>query len=1386
MENKDKAQLHKELESVRRQLSECKASEADKQEQISALLQNQERFNRFIEDFPDPIISYSLDGYIIYVNHKAEEITGYLRDELIGRSITDPLLVSETYLPLIQASLNGKTRATSTAPFELEGISKSGSTFILEVVVVPLSIKGEAEIFVIARDITRKILDNRKSVQLESILRAIRSANTSSDAKKNRELVLQNACDELVSVHHYDNSWIVLFDDNNNLLAGVASGIGHEFKSIIKQIKSGRPPKCVKSTLHHAKVAVIDNPLMDCCDCPLSMLYYEKGCMSIRFKYNNNYGVIVTSLKSDLLHDKEEHAFLIEVAQNLSSAMHSIEIEEERTLIEGALRDSEEKHRQILDNLSEGIWQVDAQEMTTYVNPSMTGMLGYSEKEMLGKCFSEFVRKDDANSVTEMFNRLKKGGKEHCILQLTRKNGSIVYASIATSPILSEDGEYLGFLSGMQDITDRVRIEEALKESEQRYRLLADNASDIMVLMDMTLKPVYFSPSVTQFLGYSVDEALSGSLEDRMTTASVEKALKQFQIGLAKEKRHPGSSSHPTLELEIIHKNGSTVTMEMTVSFIRSARGNITGVLGIMRDVTVRKLAEEELRASEEKYRDLFDHADEGICIAQDSVLKLCNPKTCKITGYSKDELYMKPFIDLVHPEDRELVLSRHTAMINGSKAPHEILFRFVKKSGEIRWAHINTIAIDWEGSKATLNFISDITVNKRTQEALHESEELHRALIESSAKAGIGIVILQSEGDQEAVIVFANDGAIQMSGYSHEEILWKPLSEFIPPDEFLLVLERYRNRQRGKPALPYYETHIISKDGTRVPVFISAATLQYQGKIATVAYFRDITQIKKSEEEVARHAKNMESILTITRMVSQIPTTNTMLVNVLDKVNISLGADKSCIYTLDRVKKRLKMKAYRGLSDTNIRHYSDIPLTETQLLNLQQWKDLSSPYEETIGKGASDRMKNALKENMAHSYIASPLVVKDNVIGILYIVRDKEYAFTDNEIELLTAISFEIAIGLDNAELLEKTVALSLTDELTELYNRRHFYDSLEMEIYRTKRFGQPFSIALLDLNRFKEYNDRYGHSSGDRFLQVFSKALRSSFRKTDIICRYGGDEFSVILPSTDAEAAKTIVERFRNKWATICEKKALIDETPVGFSCGIAKFPDNAGSTDGLIFLADAAMYCAKTGQENGTVMASEMSFVSSDILRAATRDHIYALAATVDAKDPTTHGHSKRVADIAERIGKAIGLPQKELSRIYSAALLHDIGKIGIPDSVLTKPSRPSPEEWTLLKSHSSKGATIVGYVKELSDLAPIVLHHHEYYDGKGYPDGLQGKEIPIGARIISVADAYDNMTTERPYRNLISSQQACEELIKCSGSQFDPTVVKIFCKAIQEAD
>jgi len=541
----------------------------------------------------------------------------------------------------------------------------------------------------------------------------------------------------------------------------------------------------------------------------------------------------------------------------------------------------------------------------------------------------------------------------------------------------------------------------------------------------------------------------------------------------------------------------------------------------------------------------------------------------------------------------------------------------------------------------------------------------------------------------------------------------------------------------------------------------------------------------KRGEEAVQQRNRELATLNAIAQSLSRSTTLNevlnTALNSVLEAMSLSVGA----IHLLDENIGELVVAVHRGISEQAAAVCSRVPLGKGDVGKAIRTGTIvwSANLAENCPIFAVNRA--ALESENIHCLASVPLKSKDRVLGVLSLGAHTPRESAEQDIQLLGTIGNQIAVAIENAQLLEKTRQLSIADELTGLYNRRHFYKVLDTEIYRAQRYGRPGSLVMLDLDGFKRYNDTLGHSTGDALLKAFAQKLESALRKADMAFRYGGDEFAIILPVTPAYNAKKIVDRLRSKWLQAPRAHPHIPDTNPGFSAGIAQFPEDAETADGLIFLADTALYHSK--REGGclSTLVSELSTLSMDILDAAMTDQVYALAATVDARDPYTYGHSKRVAAICEVIGKAIGLPREESATLHAACLLHDIGKVGVPDSVLTSPGKPTEDEWGLLKKHSAEGARIVGYVKKLAALVPMIRHHHEWYDGMGYPDGLRGKDIPLGARIMSVADAYDTMTTKRQYRNVVSPEEALEELRRCSDTQFDPELVEALCRVVKES-
>jgi diguanylate cyclase (GGDEF)-like protein len=356
----------------------------------------------------------------------------------------------------------------------------------------------------------------------------------------------------------------------------------------------------------------------------------------------------------------------------------------------------------------------------------------------------------------------------------------------------------------------------------------------------------------------------------------------------------------------------------------------------------------------------------------------------------------------------------------------------------------------------------------------------------------------------------------------------------------------------------------------------------------------------------------------------------------------------------------------------------------------------------------------------------------------------------------LAVAGGLAVALGLSlRANARQRAVLRvdALTDELTGLGNRRDLFETVERELARDT--GGKRVLALLDLDGFKQYNDTFGHPAGDALLRRLGANLAAAVRGHGRAYRLGGDEFCVLLAAND-DTAEAIVTAARDALA----------ESGAGFSvsasCGAVMMPELADNASDALRLADQAMYAQKAGHEG------RVEHQTREILLRILRE-----------REPELEDDGTRVVQLAEATGRALGLDPEKLDVLLRAATLHDIGKIAIPRRVLHKPGELDETEWGMLRKHSVIGERILGTAPAMAPVAKAVRSTHERWDGSGYPDGLKGTEIPLASRIVLICDAFDAMTSERPYGEAKTPAQALDELRRNAGTQFDPHLVEIFC-------
>jgi diguanylate cyclase (GGDEF)-like protein len=417
------------------------------------------------------------------------------------------------------------------------------------------------------------------------------------------------------------------------------------------------------------------------------------------------------------------------------------------------------------------------------------------------------------------------------------------------------------------------------------------------------------------------------------------------------------------------------------------------------------------------------------------------------------------------------------------------------------------------------------------------------------------------------------------------------------------------------------------------------------------------------------------------------------------------------------------------------------------------------------------------------------PVVSKGTLVAVLALGQKQNRGhFSRDDIDLVATLSKESAVAIENAQIYARAKEKADTDELTGLRNHRYFQERFTQEIEKSTLSDGEFALLFIDLDFFKTYNDIYGHMLGDEILKEVGKLIQNSIRATDIGARYGGDEFAAILLNTSAEGAVTVAERIREGLQTSMEQKGIMLTCSIGIACwrvdGIKR--------ETLIEAADKALYAAKAAGRNRVLLASQSAQTArpenalKEANDTAVENIVYALAATVDTRDHYTFGHSKAVSRYATELAAAAGYTREGIKRIQAAALLHDIGKLSIPDSILAKSGPLTDAEWTIIQRHPEMGVGILKYIVGLRGCVDAVLYHHERYDGRGYPRGLKGTDIPLDARIMAIADSYDAMTSERSYKERrMTEEEAILELKNCAGTQFDPVLVETFISLRKKA-
>ncbi|MGE4484532.1 MAG: HD domain-containing phosphohydrolase [Oscillospiraceae bacterium] len=508
--------------------------------------------------------------------------------------------------------------------------------------------------------------------------------------------------------------------------------------------------------------------------------------------------------------------------------------------------------------------------------------------------------------------------------------------------------------------------------------------------------------------------------------------------------------------------------------------------------------------------------------------------------------------------------------------------------------------------------------------------------------------------------------------------------------------------------------------------------------------------------------------------------------IQLIEAIDRAMNSQKACLLLLDRdTGGYYTFKTANAISRMDIRLTAECPIVR-QLKERKQCITAREIEMRAQYKSLWDEERRMIRDNNAEIFV--PVVYRSELTGIIILApKRNNVEYTLDDLDLLKSFGASTAMAISNAMMYAKAREDAYTDDLTGVYNRRYLFKYLGEQLAACK--GRDIlSIMVMDLDRFKLYNELYGVTEGDKSLIRVKEIITTTVDNHGIVARFSGGQFIAVMPGVDSSRAFELADGIRLKIQKAFLDGESITKQFLTISTGICTYPVCAADEENLIKRASIALMSAKENGRNCTVIYTPsqkntpVSIPDDD--RHNLRATVYALTAAIDAKDHYTFGHSLNVAKYASILAGHIGLDKHHADMVYEAGLLHDVGKIGIPEYVLTKSERLTNEEYGIIKKHVDISINIVKHLPNMTQVVPAVTGHHERWDGRGYPRGIAGDAIPVEARCLAIADAFDAITSARPYKTHLTVDYALCEIEKNMGTQFDPYLAKVFIHLVRD--
>ena len=963
-------------------------------------------------------------------------------------------------------------------------------------------------------------------------------------------------------------------------------------------------------------------------------------------------------------------------------------------------------------------------------------------------------------------------------------------------------------------------VQDQLKKSEERFRALFDKAPLGYQSLDIDGRFVDVNQQWLDTLGYARDEVIGKWFGDFLHPAYREAFRQGFQLFISQGETHS--------EYEMLHKNGSVIF----VSFEGKARYDADGAFKqthcILQDITRQKTAEEELRISEAKYRHLFETMAQGVVYqAADGNIISANPAAERILGLSLDQMQGKTSMDpgwkAIREDGSQMLGSQHPAMValrTGKPFGPFVMGVFQPQINDHVWLSINAIPLFRRGETVPYQVYAtflDITAERKANQ---NYQQLFSQMVDAFAQHEI--ICDEAGKPVDYRFLNVNPAFERMTGLKAADILGRTALEVMPD------LEPYWIDIYGKVALTGEPVRFENYAGHSDKYYEVSAYQPSPHQFACT--FTDITKRVRAEEETKRVLSRLQSLFDNSPSPIVIINENGSIIEESAVAGKILGLSQEDLSRRDAEKAappEITAKVLRVLSrlpgdgqfledidvfeydgnkryfesrlfpinmpDQNERLFGYLAIDVTQRIMaehaLKENEEKYSSYIENApygifvvnGKGQYIEvnssacaltgysrellLKKTIGDITAAESLASALYQFEKLKSTGSMNEELKYIHGDGTVRWWTVNAVRLSqdryLGF-SVDITDKKDAeanlqhLINHDFLTGLHNRRYF----EEELKRVDTPSQlPLTVMIGDINGVKLVNDAFGHTEGDRLIVDSARILRNCCRSGDTVARIGGDEFGILMPKTDNAAAIEVLGKIYlalNEADVNARQDKFMHSVSLGFATKTGEDED----VGEIARIAEEYMYQRKLLEHS----SSHSAIISS-------------IKATMSENSHETAEHAERLVVLSKAIAARLNLSQIDRDRLELLATLHDIGKVGISERVLTKQGKLSEDEWVEMRRHPEIGYRIAISTPELIPIAESILCHHEWWDGHGYPQGLSGERIPLLSRILSITDAYDAMTQDRPYRSALTHEEAIAEILRGAGTQFDPFIAQI---------